>query len=67
MVPLGVLWHFLGSYAYKYMKIARRGQVDSCKRSTINQMAAGLRLPGTIMEFFFFLSSTLQAYFVKYI
>ena len=40
--------------------------VDSCKRSNINQMVAGSRLPRS-SHGIFLLSSTFQTYFVKLI
>jgi len=51
------LFVYLFIYGYKYLKIARRKHpdclVDSCKYSSINQMAAG-GCPGSVMEFSFF-------------
>ena len=54
-------------YGYKYMKIVRRKYpdclADSCKRSSVNRMAAGLRLPRS-SHGFFLLSPTFQTYLV---
>ena len=46
------------SYGYRYLKNARRKHpdrlADSCKRSSVNRMAAGSRLQVQVMDFFFF-------------
>ena len=43
---------------YRYLKNARRKYpdrlADSCKRSSVNRMAAGSRLHVQVMDFFFF-------------
>ena len=55
----------MNSYGYKYMKITRRKHpdrlVDSCKRSSVNRMAAGSRLPRS-SHGFFLLSATFQTH-----